>query len=145
MLRVTSHDKALVAGMAKRAGVSLTDFVMAKVWGEEVGGAKGEDTEKVAAAPTSGQESVQDLARRLGMKTAAEVGNGAAAPSGQVADIRIFDSARPGWYEVLRRCDMGEILRDKFDRRLWVHQAGGTSARLCWDMAEAERVYERLQ
>lgn len=110
MLRVTSHDKALVAGMAKRAGVSLTDFVMAKVWGEEVGGAKG-----------------------------------AAAPSGQVADIRIFDSARPGWYEVLRRCDMGEILRDKFDRRLWVHQAGGTSARLCRDMAEAERVYERLQ
>lgn len=136
MLRVTGNDKKLIEDMAKKAGVSMTGFIMARVWGEVV-----EPAAQVAEAKSEGLEAVK---ARYGLKSGADLlgGNGA-GPAAPVA-LRNFNASKSGWYDIVAREDYGEILQDNLDKRFWVHPYGSTSARPCKDLAEARRVFDRL-
>ena len=110
---------------------------------------------EVRAGPVAENALVVDklaaLKAQYGIKTGAQLVGGQVADvprdgdGKRAVELRNFNVSRPGWYDILQRCDQGEILQDKLDRRLWVHQAQQTTARLCRDMAEAERVYGFLE
>ena len=139
VIRVGELDKRTIQAMADKAKMSITDFVLARIWGEDthtqVSDAARSPVCVAPDAPISDKRAA--LLSIPGVSLGSQVfGDGVEVV--KPVELRRFNANRPGWYDVLKRTEYGEVLQDRLDRRIWMHQGGKIDARLCATREEAE-------
>jgi hypothetical protein len=118
LLRVTGRDKGLLVGMAEKAGLSLTDFMVSRAFGEVV---EPREVEQVSVAPGQGLE---DVRARFNMKPASALLDGGDATPPEAAKRKVMPRPyawnRQGFYETLSKGDWWMIQRDLETGQVWV-------------------------
>jgi hypothetical protein len=154
VIRVGEIEKRTIQGMADKEGLSLSDFVLARVWGEvpervETPHAVGpaEASSLVSLAP--GASKVAELKAKLGLVTGSDLLAGRAPVGGglEVAPApkprRGFNCSRPGWYEPVVKEPTFQILRDIETGQVWLHFGGPTARE--FPTVEAARAFAESQ
>jgi hypothetical protein len=129
VLRVTPEDKATVDRMAGQAGVSVTDFVMSKVWGEvPTKPADARSAPNFETAPVLLPVANTTAAKLSASIPGVRVGVQAAIPGEEKAKVpgtRRFNPSRPAWYNLVRVYSWCQILEDLDDAGVWLDFKNG--------------------